>query len=62
MDIYKEMILRVETDNYEAFHLRNWEASHKASGATRSDSMPMLSWNRVFDCWCSRHFLGAFVA
>jgi hypothetical protein len=30
VDIYKEMILRVEADNYEAFQLRNWEASNKA--------------------------------
>jgi RNase P/RNase MRP subunit p29 len=56
VDIYKEMILRVEADNYEAFQLRNWETSHKAPGATCSDSMPRLGWNGVFDCWCSRHF------
>jgi RNase P/RNase MRP subunit p29 len=56
VDIYKEMILRVEADNYEAFQLRNWEASSKAPGAVRSDSMPMLSWNRVFDRWWSKHY------
>jgi len=56
VDIYKEMILRVEADNYEAFQLRNWEASNRAPGAARSDSMPMLSWNRVFDRWSSKHF------
>ena len=56
VDIYKEMILRVEADNYEAFQVRNWEASNKAPGAARSDSMPMLRWNRVFDRWWSKHF------
>jgi hypothetical protein len=56
VDIYKEMILRVEADNCEAFQLRNWEASSKAPDTARSDSMPMLSWNRVFDRWWSKHF------
>jgi RNase P/RNase MRP subunit p29 len=56
VDIYKEMILRVEADNYAAFQMRNWEASTRAPGAARSDSMPMLSWNRVFDRWPSKHF------
>jgi hypothetical protein len=56
VDIYKEMILRVEEDNCEAFQLRNWEAGNKAPDTARSDSMPMLSWNRVFErCW-SKHF------
>jgi hypothetical protein len=51
----KKMILRGEADNDEAFQLRNWKASNKARGAARSDSMPMRSWNRVFDrCW-SKH-------
>jgi len=55
VDIYKEMILRVEADNHEACHLSNWEASNKAPGTARSDSMPMLRWNRVFDrCWCKQ--------
>ena len=57
VDIYKEMILRVEADNYEAFQLRNWEASNRAPGAARSDSMPMLCWNHVFGRWSSKHFL-----
>jgi len=56
VDIYKEMILRVEADNHEACHLSNWEASNKAPGTARSDSMPMLRWNRVFDRWWSKHF------
>ena len=56
VDIYKEMILRVEADNYEAFQLRNLEASNKAPCAARSDSLPMRSWNRVFDRWWSKHF------
>jgi hypothetical protein len=56
VDIYKERILRVEADNCGAFQLRNWEASNKAPDAARSDSMPMLSWNRVFDRWGSKHF------
>jgi hypothetical protein len=56
VDIFKEMILRVEADNYEAFQLRNWEAGNKAPDTARSDSMPMLSWNRVFDRWWSKHF------
>src|SRR4029077_4572235 len=55
-DIYKEMIVRVEGDNYESFRLRYWGASNKVPGAARSDSMPMLSWNRVFDRWWSKHF------
>src|ERR1700693_424888 len=46
------MILRVEADNCEAFQPRNWEAGNKVPVAARSDSMPMHSWNRVFDrCW-----------
>ena len=56
VDIFKEMILRVEADTYEAFQLRNWEASHNAPDAARSDPMPMLSWSRVFDGWGSKHF------
>jgi len=56
VDIFKEMILRVEVDNYEAFQLSNWEASKSAPDAERSDSMPMLSWSRVFDRWGSKHF------
>jgi RNase P/RNase MRP subunit p29 len=56
VDIYKEMILRVEADNYEAFQLRNWETSNKAPVAARSGSMPMLRWNPVFDRWWSKHF------
>jgi len=52
VDIYKEMILRVEADNCEAFQPRNWEAGNKVPVAARSDSIPMLSWNRIFDrCW-----------
>ena len=57
VDIYKEMILRVEADNYEAFPLRNRGAIDKAPGASRSDSMPMLSCNRAVDRWWSKHFL-----
>ena len=57
VDIYKEMILRVEADNCESFQLRNWEASNKAPDTARSDSKPTLSWNRVFDRWWSKHFL-----
>ena len=56
VDIFKEMILRVEADNYEAFQLRNWEAGNKVPGAARSDSMPMLRWNRVFNGSWSKHF------
>lgn len=56
VDIYKEMILRVEADNHGAFQPRNWEASDKALGAARSDAMPMPRWNRVFDRWWSKHF------
>jgi RNase P/RNase MRP subunit p29 len=56
VDIYKEMILRVEADNHGAFQPRNWEASDKALGAARSDGMPMPRWNRVFDRWWSKHF------
>jgi hypothetical protein len=54
VEIYKEMILRVEADNYEPFQLRNWEASNKAPIPGRSDAMPMLRWDRVFDRWCSK--------
>jgi RNase P/RNase MRP subunit p29 len=56
VDIFKEMILRVEVDNYEAFQLSNWEASKNPPDAGRSDSVPMLSWSRVFDRWGSKHF------
>jgi RNase P/RNase MRP subunit p29 len=56
VDIYKEMILRVEADNYEAFELRNWEASNKAPDAARSHFMAMLNWNRVLDRWCCKYF------
>ncbi len=54
VDIYKEMILRVEAENCEAFQLRNWTVSNKAPCPVRSDSMPMLGWNRVFDRWWSK--------
>jgi len=56
VDIYKEMILRVEADNHEAFQPRNWEAGHKVPDAARADSMVTLRWNRVFDRWWSKHF------
>jgi len=58
VDIYKEMVLRVETDNYEAFQLGNWRADNEAPVVVRSDSMPMLSRNqsRFFDRWWSEHF------
>jgi hypothetical protein len=35
VDIFKEMILRVEADNYEASQLRTWEAGNNAPGAAR---------------------------
>ena len=54
VDIYKEMILRVEADNHEPFQLRNWEASNKAPIPACSDAMPMLRWDCVFDRWCSK--------
>jgi hypothetical protein len=50
------MILQLEADNCEAFQMRNWQASNKAPGAARADSMPMLSWNRVSGRWWSKHF------
>jgi hypothetical protein len=56
VDIYKEMILRVEADNCEPFQLRNWEASNKAPCTARSESMAMLSWNRVFNRLWSEDF------
>ena len=56
VDIYKEMILRVEAANCEAFELRNWEASNKAPDTARSGPMPMLGWNGVFDRGWSRLF------
>jgi hypothetical protein len=55
VDIYKEMILRVEADNYEAFQMRNWEANNQALDAVRADSMVMLCGNRAFDRWCGKH-------
>ncbi|HLK05560.1 MAG TPA: hypothetical protein VKT53_14055 [Candidatus Acidoferrum sp.] len=56
VDIYKEMIIRVEADEYESFQLRNWEAGRKAPIASRfrSRARPMLRWDRAFDRWCSR--------
>jgi len=58
VDIYKEMVWRVEIDNYEAFQLGNWRAGNEAPAAVRSDSMPMLSrsQSRFFDRWWSEHF------
>jgi hypothetical protein len=56
VDIYKEMILRVEAENCEAFQLRNWGVSGNAPCSARSDSMPMLSRNRVLDGWWFKDF------
>ena len=58
MDIYKEMILRVEADNCEAFQPRIWDAGNKAPDPARSGSMPIVSWNRVFDRWRCKYFSG----
>lgn len=55
VDIYKEMILRVEADNYEAFQLRNFIAGNNVPVAARSDATPMLRWNRAFDRWWCQH-------
>ncbi len=56
VDIYKEMILRVEADNYGAFQMCNWEANDQAPDAVRADAMAMLRRNRVFDRWWGKHF------
>jgi len=56
VDIYKEMILRVEADNYEAFRLRNFEAGNTTPVAALTDAMPILRWNRAFDHWWAKHF------
>jgi hypothetical protein len=56
VDIYKEMILRVEADDYEVFPLNNRGGLNKAPGASRSDSRSVLNWNRAMDCWWSKHF------
>jgi hypothetical protein len=56
VDIYKEMILRVEAADYEVFPLNNRGAVNKAPVASRSDSRSMLNWNRAMDCWWSKHF------
>jgi len=56
VDIYKEMILRVEADNYKAFQLRNFEAANISPVAAFTDAMPMLRWNRAFDRWWAKHF------
>ena len=58
VDIYKEMVLRVEADNYQAFQLGNWRAGNGAPAAVRSDSRPMRRRNqsRFFDRWWSEHF------
>src|SRR6476660_8093816 len=56
VDIYKEMILRVEADDYEVFPLNSRGALNKAPGASRSDSKPLLNWNRGMDRWCSKQF------
>ncbi len=56
VDIYKEMILRVEEDNYEAFQLRNFEAGNITPVAAFTDASPMLRWNRAFDRWWGKHF------
>ena len=56
VDIYKEMILRVEADNSQAFQMCNWEANSIAPVAVRSDARAMHRWNRGFDRWWNRHF------
>jgi hypothetical protein len=56
VDIYKEMILRVEATDYEVFPLNNRRALNEAPGASRYESRPMLNWNRAMDHWCSQHF------
>jgi hypothetical protein len=56
VDIYKEMILRVEAADFEVFPLNNRGALNKAPSASRSDSRSMLDWNRAMDCWWSKHF------
>jgi len=56
VDIYKEMILRVEAADYEVFPLNSRGALNKAADASRSDSRSMLNWNRAMDCWWSKHF------
>jgi len=56
VDIYKEMILRVEADNSQAFQMCNWEANSIAPVTARSDATTMHRWNRGFDRWWSKHF------
>ena len=56
VDIYKEMIFRVEAADYEVFPLNSLGALNKAPDASRSDSRSMLNWNRAMDCWWSKHF------
>ena len=56
VDIFKEMISRVEAADYEVFPLNNRGALNTAPDASCSDSRSMLNWNRAIDCWWSKHF------
>ena len=56
VDIFKEMILRVDTDNDEAFHPSGGGPSNKALSASRSGSTSMLNWNRALDLRRSKNF------
>jgi hypothetical protein len=55
VDIFKEMILRVEADTHGAFQPSSLGHSNKALSAARSGSTSMLSWNRRLDFWWSKN-------
>ena len=56
VDIFHEMIVRVEADNYGALEPISVGPSNEALGASRSGSMLMLNWNHALDFWWSKNF------
>lgn len=55
VDIFKEMILRVEADTYGAFLPSSLGPSNKALSASRSGSTSMHNRNRGLDLWWSKN-------
>jgi hypothetical protein len=56
VDIFKEMIVEVEADNYGPLRPSSLGPSNRTLGASRSGSMLMLNWSRALDLWWSKNF------
>jgi hypothetical protein len=56
VDIFKEMIVGVEADNYGPLKPSSLGPSDGTLGTSRSGSMLMLNWNRALDLWWSKNF------